>query len=875
MQNTSFNKSVYLVIALLSGFIFLLFNQNAVAQSEDPYVYGRIIDERGQGLPNVSVRDANSPHQTVSDGDGNYTLRVMEGLTAVLQFRKPGYKNEDRTVRLRQGDIREINLNMDPVDYVVKENDLKKYTLKEAEVSSRKVIRASNVERLDVKAVEVMPTPMGSIEQALRIFGAQSNNELSNSYSVRGGNFDENLVYVNDFEIYRPFLIRSGQQEGLSFINPDLVRSISFSAGGFEAKYGDKMASVLDVKYKAPQRFAGSVSGGLLGYSAHIEGAGLRDTLTERPKLTYIFGYRHRTNTYLLNSLPTKGQYAPSASDFQGYVTWQFHPRWQWQLIGNYGRNMFNFVPVESQTSFGTFADALKINTYFYGNERDAYSTLMGGSALQFLSRNGRLSLKAMGSYYRTQEREAFNIVGVYFLGEVEKNLTDEDLGDIKRLLGIGAYQDWARNELKTNIFNVGHRGYYDFKPHFVSWGANGQWEHIRDGLNEWYRWDSAGYNIPLANDQIVFKERLQAAADIRSYRLSGFVQDEWAVLPDNVLTLNAGVRANYWSLNKEALISPRLQVAWHPRLFAPDSNKTVQNDLVLRLSLGSYHQPAFFRELRNMQGEVNIDLKAQKSYQIVVGGEYIFNMFNRPFKLTSEIYYKRFFDLVSFDYDNMLIRYAGQNNSQGYAAGIDTRLFGQFVDGVDSWVSLSVMKTRENLKNDFYYKFYNAEGQEIKLGTPTGNDPIADTLQVSIGDMPRPTDQRVNFSLFFQDYLPRNKNFKMHLLFTVGTGFPFGPPGLAQYRNAFRITPYRRIDIGFSALLLDSEKRDLPAKSIWRSFKSIWATLEIFNLPGIQNTVSYSWLKAISTDLGTEVVYGIPNYLTSRRINARLIVKF
>lgn len=872
-NNLFFNRYSFWTISLLYS---LLISLNIAAQSEDPYVYGRIVDERGLGLSGVSVRDANSPHQTMSDGDGNYTLRVMEGLTAVIQFRKSGYKNEDRTMRLRQGDVREVNVSMDPIDYVVKPNDLKKYTLPEAKIDSRKVVRASNVERLDPKAVEVMPTPMGSIEQALRIFGAQSNNELSNSYSVRGGSFDENLIYVNDFEIYRPFLIRSGQQEGLSFINPDLVRSVSFSAGGFESKYGDKMASVLDVKYKTPQRFSGSVAGGLLGYSAHIEGAGLKDSVgTHPPKLTYIFGYRHRANSYLLNSLPTKGQYAPAASDFQGYVTWQFHPRWQWQLIGNYSRNAFNFVPVESQTSFGTFADALKINTYFYGNERDSYTTLMGGNALQYLSRSGRLSLKAMASYYRTKEREAFNIVGAYLLGEVEKNLTDEDLGDIKRLLGIGAYHDWARNELKADIINVGHRGNYDFKPHFLSWGGNAQWDHIKDGLNEWYRWDSAGYNIPLANDQILFKERLQSEADIKSYRLSGFVQDEWAILPDNVLSLNAGLRANYWSLNKETIISPRLQAAWHPHWFAPDSSKAVQNDLVLRLSVGAYHQPAFFRELRNRQGVVNQDVKAQKSYQFVLGGEYVFTMLNRPFKLTSEIYYKRFYDLVSFDYDNMLIRYAGKNNAQGYAAGIDMRLFGQLVEGVDSWISLSVMKTRENLKDDFYYKFYNAEGQEILLGTATADDPIADTTQVSIGDMPRPTDQRVNFSLFFQDYLPRNKNFKMHLLFTVGTGYPFGPPDLPKYRNTFRISPYRRIDIGFSALLLDTDKRDLPSKSIWRTFKSIWATLEVFNLPGIQNTVSYSWLKAISSETGTEVVYGIPNYLTSRRINTRIIVKF
>lgn len=867
-------QEISLILSLLIG--CLIYQQPVVAQSgEDPYVYGQVTDVYGQPLAGVSIRDANSPHRTISDANGNYTMRVMEGLTAVIQFRMTGYRNEDRSARLRQGDVREINVQLESLN----KDQAPSNQLPTVDITTRQVVRASNVAKIDPRLVEVMPSVSGGLTPLLRAFGVQSNNELSSAYSVRGGSFDENLVYVNDFEVFRPFLLRSGQQEGLSFINPDMVSSVSFSAGGFEAKYGDKMSSVLDVKYKKPQATHGSFAASLLGVSAHIEGAAWRDTF-DVARLTYIFGVRQRSNRYLFNSLPTKGQYAPSATDVQGFVTLQLHKHWQLQLIGNFSENDFRFEPVESETSFGTFNTSLKLRVGFVGKERDRYRTAMGGTALVYTSPYDRLTLKLMGSYYQTAEQEAFDIVGSYYIGEVDKNFSSGSFGDIANVLGVGAYQDWARNRLHAKIINVGHRGYLNlFKRQLVSWGVNWQQERINDQLDEWYRLDSAGYNIPLAaaSNQIVFRENLNAQAEIHSNRYTAFVQDEWNIGAKKNLSIIAGARLNYWDLNRELVISPRLQIAYRPRLpIAADSTKAVQNDLVLRLTAGAYHQPAFFREMRSPQGVVNTDLKAQKSYHLTGGIDYTFNMFNRPFKLSTELYYKRMYDLVSYDLDNMLLRYSGQNNAEGYAGGIDLRLFGQFVAGVDSWVSLSILRSRENLRGDSYQQAFNAEGRPITLAdTSTIGDPIAYYQAVEVGSVPRPTDQTVNFSLFFQDYLPNNKNFKMHLLMTVGTGFPFGPPGSARYRNAFRIPPYRRVDIGFSALLLDPHKRDLPAKSIWRAFDSIWASVEVFNLLGVQNTVSYTWVKAISRDVGQEVYYAVPNYLTARLLNAKVLVKF
>lgn len=836
---------------IIASIILMLAFLYAYAQ-ETPYVYGRVTDHLGQKMAGVNIYfSASNVYGTTTDANGYYKVFVPKQQILTIRFSFTGFKTEEAQFWLESGQIREINIVLYPDDKLL-----------ETQLILAKSRKASAITKLNPKDVETIASVTGGITPILRTMpGVVSNNELSQQYSVRGGNFDENLVYVNDFEIYRPFLVRSGQQEGLGFINTDLISSINFSSGGFEAKYGDKMSSVLDVKYKKPTEFKGSAEISLLGASAHLEGIGARK------KMTYVAGFRQWSNQYILNALPTEGQYRPSFTDFQTYFTFKPHIDWEIEAIGNITRNSYRFIPVSSETSFGTFNDALKLQVYFDGQERDRYETFMGGIAATYNLPNNKLRLKWLTSAYSTRETEAFDIIGQYYIGEVEKNLGEDEFGDITRILGVGTYHDWARNKLKAIIANVEHRGYADLKGNFLSWGLKYQHEFITDQINEWYRIDSAGYNLPQLPDEIVMTDRLRTQFDLSSNRLSGFVQDEWQF--GNNWNFTGGLRFNYWDLNNEFLVAPRLQISWNPTFkAATDSTlKTGSRNISFRLATGAYHQPAFYREMRSLTGELNTDLLAQKSAHIVLGTDYNFFIFNRPFKLTAEAYYKYLWQIVPYNIENVLIRYFAENSANGYATGIDMRLYGEFVKGTDSWVSLSVMQTKEDLKNDFYYRYFNEEGQEINPRI-TGETP-ADSLQVNVGFVPRPTDQRVNFGMFFQDYWPTNKNFKVHLSLLFGSGLAFSPPASPKLRNAFRIPPYRRIDIGFSAQLFDKNRKEIPEKSPMRYFESIWASVEVFNLLGISNTISYNFIRA------QDLIFGVPNYLTARRLNARIIVKF
>ncbi|HRK28615.1 MAG TPA: TonB-dependent receptor [Chitinophagales bacterium] len=838
-------------IRFLIGF-FCFFAAITLVAQDTPYVYGRITDFTGQPMAGVNVYfSAGNVYGTTTDANGYYKVFVPKQQILTIKFSFTGYKTEETQFWLEYGQIREINAVLYPDDKLLN-----------TQLITAKSRKAAAVTKIDPKDVKTIASVGGGITPILRTMpGVVSNNELSQQYSVRGGNFDENLVYVNDFEVYRPFLIRAGQQEGLGFINTDMVSNINFSSGGFEAKYGDKMSSVLDVRYKKPTEFGGSVELSMLGAQAHVGGIGLNK------RLTYLAGFRQWSNQYILNALPTEGQYRPSFTDFQTYLTYKPHIDWEIEAIGYIARNVYRFVPVSSETSFGTFSDALKLQVYFDGQERDKYENLMGGLAATWQHPNNKLRLKWMTSAYTTAETEAYDIIGQYFIGEVEKNLGEEDFGDITRILGVGTYHDWARNKLSAVIANAEHRGYANLKGNFLSWGVKYQHEQITDKINEWYRLDSAGYNLPQFPTEIQLAERLRTQFNLNSNRLSGFVQDEWQF--GNNWSFTGGARFNYWDLNNEFFLAPRLQVAWSPKFkaFADTTGNASSRSLLFRLAAGAYHQPAFYREMRSLSGELNTNLLAQKSAHVVLGADYNFEIFDRPFKLTAEAYYKYIWDLVPYNIENVLIRYFANNNAKGYAAGLDMRLYGEFVKGTDSWISLSVMQTREDLENDFYYRYFNEEGQEINPRI-TGQKP-ADSLQVNIGYVPRPTDQRVNFGMFFQDYLPNNKNFKVNLSLLFGSGLSFSPPGSPKLRNAFRVPPYRRIDIGFSALLFDRNRREIPERNPMRHFSSVWAAVEVFNLLGINNTISYNFIRA------QDLVYAVPNYLTARRLNVRMIVKF
>ncbi|MBL7784937.1 MAG: carboxypeptidase-like regulatory domain-containing protein [Chitinophagales bacterium] len=822
-------------------------------------VSGMVTDERELPLSGVAVYNTTTGKTTFTDAAGYYYVPMRAGLQTELQFRLIGYVSQKHTLRPREGEDRELNVSMTS----------ESKSLPTATITAKRT--AVNIVSIPTQAIETIAATNAGVEAVLKTMpGVVSNNELSSQYSVRGGNFDENLVYVNDFEIYRPFLIRSGQQEGSSFINPDMVSSVSFSAGGFEAKYGDRMASVLDVKYRRPREWRGTLGASFLGFSGHLEGS-----ISNRT--TISVGIRQKSNQYLLNALPTKGEYAPTFTDMQGFVTHQLHPKWQIQAIGNFASNRLTFLPVESSVAFGTFNDNFKIITAYEGSENDSYQNGMAGVGLIYTPQNN-LTLKLLSSGYRSREIEAYNILGFYYIGEIEKDLTKDDFGDVTTILGVGTSHDWARNRLDATIANVEHRGNWSSDKHFVSWGLKAQRERFDDQLNEWTRVDSADFTLPVQTNSLLLKDVLRAKTTLETGRYMAFVQDEWTFGKDKNWSVIGGLRTNYYELNQELLVTPRFQIGWRPELCRDSSKRAAcTRDLTLRAAVGLYHQPPLYRELRQTDGVINPDLLAQKSLQMVLGGDYNFRMWGgRPFKLTTEVYYKHLWDLVSYSFDNLLIRYSGQNDSKGYATGIDMRLFGQFIKDTDSWISVSWLKTKENLNNDHYYDYLNAAGQVINIGDENITDfVVADSIRHDIGWVRRPTDQRFTVSMFVQDYIPKHENLRVQLSLILGSGLPVGPYGYPRLRNRLQLPLYRRVDVGFSALLYDSEKRTLASRNPLRHLKSIWTSLEVFNLLGVKNTVSFNYIKAIAPDYRQEVYYAIPNYLTSRRINLRLLVKF
>lgn len=839
--------------------------------AQDEHIYGKIVDKNEKPIYNVSIKSRYTGVGTTTDFNGNYRLPLTPGRINIVEFSYVGAETQIEEFYLRRGDVREINITFWDLDILLDEVVIVDRIYRP---SSRPTVK------LNPKEFESIPTVSGNIEDILPMVGGTvSNNELSSQYSVRGGNYDENLVYVNDFQVYRPFLVRAGQQEGLSFINPDLVQSLEFSAGGFEARYGDKLSSVLDVQYKNPKAGSskGSAYASLLGVGAHLEGA------NQSGNFSYLAGIRYKSNQYLLDALPVQGAYNPSFTDFQSLITYKFDEAWELQWLTNYANNRYELAPDSSRTSFGTFNDALELRVFFEGQERDRYRNWMNGLSLNYLSDDNTLKLKFMSSVYDMNEIEAYDIEGAYLIGSVETDFSQDDVGEINNVLGVGVYHDFARNQLKSRISNFGHRGYWDIAAkgnHYLRWGVDIQHEEIEDRLNEWFTTDSSRYNIPYRGDEIQLQEVLKSDFNLSSNRIMGFVQDDFSLYTgeNEELQVSAGVRFNYWDLNKELLISPRIQLGFSPELkkfkFDPEKH-LIDHSLNLRLAAGLYQQPAFYRELRNFQGEVNTDLKAQKSLHIVLGSDFVFNMWKRPFKFTSELYYKEMWDLVPYDLDNLLIRYFAENKAVGYATGIDMRLNGEFVPGTDSWISLSVMQTKEDLKDDFYLQFLNANGQDI---LQSEDQEIVDTMSVEVGYVRRPTDQRVTFGMFFQDHIPGNEKFKMHLRLLFGSGLATNPPNSnPRLRGFFKIPSYRRIDIGFSAMLFDFDnmRQRMYEKHPLRRFRSVWASLEIFNLLGVNNTVSYSYIKALAANGSGEVIYSVPNQLTARLLNARLVVKF
>jgi hypothetical protein len=828
-----------------------------VSAQQTATVFGRISDAATeQPIELVTVYVKGGKSNTTSDERGNYSIQVPAGQRVTLVYRRVAFKETTADVlSMAPGARFALDLAMAPV-----QSNL------EVVISERRLDDGGMVKEKNLKDLRLLPSATGNLESVLPhlALGTSmgSGGELTSQYQVRGGNYDENLVYVNDFEIYRPQLIRAGQQEGLTFPNIDLTRDLSFSSGGFQSKYGDKMSSVLDIKYKRPDSLRASANASLLGASAHLEGSA-RLKKDDYRAFRYLVGARYKTTRLLLGSLDVEGEYAPDFTDIQTYLTYDLSHSWQVGLIGNYNRSVYRFKPQSLARAFGLVDYALQLRTAFQGQELDDFTQAMGGVSFTFLPERARNPLyhKFLASTWRSQENERFDILGYYILGELEENLGSDNFGEIVNILGEGTQHTWVRNYLTADVRNVEYKGGIELqhdnmdagltRSHFLQWSAKWQNEQILDKINEWERLDSALYSLPYDTTVLLVRKVLKTRNSLQSDRFSAFFQDTWTWRRDGVREIQAiaGVRGQYWTLNNDFFVTPRAQI-----LYKPLNTKL---DVSYRVSTGLYFQPAFYREMRALNGTVNTNLSAQKSAHIVGGFTYDFLWGKRrpvKMRLIAEAYYKQMWDLVSYDLDNVRVRYSGQNDSRGYATGLDLRLNGEFVQGAESWINVSILRTRESI-DSVQHRVRNVgdrEGHEVK-------------------DVPRPTDRLFNMSMFFQDYLRKNKNIRMHLNLTVGTGLPFGVlDNNIVYRNSYRFAPYHRVDIGFGFQLWKEAWLRKRPNHFLRFTRDTWASLEVFNLLKVANEASNTWIKTIEN-----TQYAIPNYLTGRRINVRLRMDF
>ncbi len=803
-------KNILFILLLIAVFP----NNVLYGQSNNATLKGVIKTPDGAPLDMVNIGLKDYPIGTSSNRKGEFLLRIPAEKNIIVIFSSVGYKTVTDTIHASA----EQNIFLDITMPVTNQQ------LAEVLVTQQRR-NGGNAARIDPKFIDVLPNASsGAVEALIKTLpGVSTNNELSSQYTVRGGNFDENLVYVNNIEIYRPFLIRSGQQEGLSFINSDMVSTIEFSPGGFNAKYGDKMSSVLDIKYRNPSDFRGSASMSLLGASAHFEDVALNG------RLSHISGIRYKTNRYLLGTLDEKGAYDPRFVDFQTYITYRFSESFDISFLGNAAQNQYRFIPQTRETNFGTWQNPLNTKIYFDGQEIDDFQTYLGAFTANYHP-NPNLSLKLIASAYSAKEKETYDIQGQYYLNQLEQDMSSEAYGDSILNLGIGAFLNHARNKLDATVYNFSHRGALNTESHLLNWGIKYQHEQIDNKINEWIYRDSAGYSIPYSNSEIILYYTRNGNNKLSSNRFMGYIQDTYS-MPVNSgdLYVTGGIRFNYWDYNDELLISPRASISYYP-----DWEKKVS----FRLAAGMYSQSPFFKELIRSDGTLVPQLKAQRSYQFVAGTDYILTAWDRPFRISAEAYYKYMSRIIPYQVDNVRINYLPEQDAYGYATGLDMKINGEFVSGVQSWASLSFMSTKEDIKDDGH------------------------------GFIPRPTDQWMNFSLFFQDYLPGNPSYKMQLSGFYGARLPTGPPNSERYMDTFRMPPYRRIDIGFSKVLISAAN---PAsRNFLRDINDMWLSLEIFNLLDINNTISYFW---VSSNYGDQ--FGVPNYLTSRRLNLKLTVRF
>lgn len=803
----------------LKKYITLIFLFLCIAVNAQRFnISGRVIDSNNEPLEFVTVRVAGTVNGALTNEKGDYSIASASKDTVEVIFSCIGYRPETRKLVEPEGDLK-LNMRLYHKDR----------SLDEVSVSEFRK-QTSTLEMIDAKDLQLMPDATGgSIEALLTTMpGVHSNNELSTQYSVRGGNYDENLVYINGIEVYRPITVRSGQQEGLSIINPDMVGSVGFSSGGFAAEYGDKMSSVLDITYKKPEKLIeGSVSASFLGASVAL-GSKIKN-------FTQLHGFRYKTNSSLLSSLDTKGEYDPSFIDYQTYMTYKFSEKWSASLLGNISHNIYNFTPHERTTSYGTYASLTEFKVYFDGSEHDKFQSFFGALTLNYKPvKSTQLSL--FTSAFATNEIIRYDISGEYWLSELDAAVNDGGTPD-SGTLGYGSYREHANNRLNAAVYAVALKGVTQLKKNNeLHYGINYQYERIKDRVREWETRDSAGYTLPHTGNGIDLIYSLSSKQDMNSNRLSFYVQDiyKWNNKAGR-FTLTGGVRASYWDFNREFIVSPRASLGYIP---------SFEERLTFRFATGLYYQAPFYKELRdtirdannNVIVQLNRNIKSQQSIHFILGTDFTFKFANRPFKFTAEAYYKILNNLIPYDVDNVRIWYHDGNSSHGYATGLDMKLFGEFVPGVDSWIGFSLMSTQEFIKG-------------VKV--------------------PRPTDQRYSFTIYFQDYVPRFPRFKVSLRGVFADGLPQSAPRKGRDQGWFRPPPYKRIDIGAYCMLAGGNDRVMKRK-FFRDLKSIWLGVDVFNLFDFSNVNSYYWVTDIYNQQSA-----VPNYLTRRQFNVKLTVNF
>ena len=795
-------------------------------------VRGVILDIFDEPIPSVNITFGNTG--AISDLDGYYLIEITANEDVQITYSHIGHKNIQATLNLSNNEDYELN--------PVMKTDIEQIAT--VVISGRENKRVEGITTLSPEAIRRMPSAISGVTSLLTSLpGINSNNELSTQYAVRGGNYDENLVYVNEIEVYRPFLIRSGQQEGLSFVNDDLTSSVDFSAGGFQAKFGDKLSSVLDITYRKPTEVKASLDASLLGVSVSA------GDISNDGKFTGIVGLRYRDNSLFVNAKETQTNFKPTFLDAQTYLSYKFNNKLEIGFLGNVAINKYSYKPLTRQTNFGTLADPVALLVFYEGQEEDKYDTYFGALKATYVA-SQNYTAKFIGSIYQTQEQEYFDILAQYRLGEVDTSIGSENLGDVTFSEGIGSQLTHARNNLDALIVNLEHKGNATIGENEIEYGVKFTHEDIRDRVQEYEIIDSAGFSIrpPLVDfanlqpyepftSEIVPYTNIRAQNDVQINRLSGYGQwSKRTTIGSSDLWLNAGVRAHNWTVSGQGIqsttqtvFSPRGQVSLKPNW---------DRDMLFRLSGGVYHQPPFYRELRDSTGTVRPGVKAQKSIHIVLGNDYSFNLWNRPFTLNSEVYYNKLTDVNPYTLDNVRIRYRASNNAVAYAYGLDLRLAGEFVPGTESWISLGYLKTEENI-DDKGYIF-------------------------------RPTDQRLKIGMLFQDYVKVVPNLKGYLNLQYNTGLPGGSPSYADpYNFQERLPDYKRVDLGVSYVLIDATRP--KEEGVFKYFKELTLGAEIFNIFDVQNSISNTFVR----DVYTKVQYSIPNYLSPRVFNVRLTAKF